>query len=136
MRIQVYGCRGSIPRPHPDMARYGGNTPCIEVVSTNGGHRLIFDLGSGAFDLGQKILGEMFARKKIANTDGDAEGKNLPKLGGSIFITRKCTSSKQLNRVTFSHLRCILIITDTHWDHIQGEKKLLHVAGLCPYLTQ
>ena len=92
MKIQIYGCRGSIPRPHPDMARYGGNTPCIDVVSFNGGHRLIFDLGSGAFDLGQKILGEMIASKK----EGSENGKKLPQLGGSIFITH------------------------THWDHIQG----------------
>ena len=94
MKIQVYGCRGSIPRPHPDMAKYGGNTPCIEVVSSNGGHRLIFDLGSGAFDLGQKIVGEMVAGKKLK--DEGKDGKQLPKLGGSIFITH------------------------THWDHIQG----------------
>jgi phosphoribosyl 1,2-cyclic phosphodiesterase len=94
MKIQVYGCRGSIPRPHPDMARYGGNTPCIEVLSASGGHRLIFDLGSGAFELGQKILGEMFARKKEGVKDGG--GERLPKLGGSILITH------------------------THWDHIQG----------------
>ncbi|EED95974.1 hypothetical protein THAPSDRAFT_261063, partial [Thalassiosira pseudonana CCMP1335] len=81
MKIKIYGCRGSIPRPHPDMARYGGNTPCIEVVSANEGHRIILDLGSGAFDLGQKILGEI---------------KPLPKLGGTILLTH------------------------THWDHIQG----------------
>ncbi|KAL3796805.1 hypothetical protein HJC23_010952 [Cyclotella cryptica] len=98
MKIQVYGCRGSIPRPHPEMARYGGNTPCIEVVSASGGHRLILDLGSGAFDLGQKILGEMFRRKKQLE-NGDESGnsaKRLPTLGGSILITH------------------------THWDHIQG----------------
>ena len=98
MKIQVYGCRGSIPRPHPDMARYGGNTPCIEVFSASGGHRLIFDLGSGAFDLGQKILREMFARKKeLEQADGgEGKEKKLPQLGGSILITH------------------------THWDHIQG----------------
>lgn len=77
------------------MSRYGGNTPCIEVVSSNGGHRLVFDLGSGAFDLGQKILGEMFSRKKMESEGGNDE-KKLPQLGGSIFITH------------------------THWDHIQG----------------
>ncbi|KAL7512785.1 hypothetical protein ACHAXN_010769 [Cyclotella atomus] len=85
MRIQVYGCRGSIPRPHPDMARYGGNTPCIEVVSHNGGHRLIFDLGSGAFDLGQKVLGEMFARKK-ADADGEAEDTHWDHIQGLPFF--------------------------------------------------
>ena len=34
MKIQIYGCCGSIPRPDPEMARYGGKTPCIEVVSS------------------------------------------------------------------------------------------------------
>lgn len=98
------------------MARYGGNTPCIEVVSANEGHRIILDLGSGAFDLGQKILGEMFQRKKkveeeehVANNGTSEDGENgngeksvvrpskpLPKLGGTILLTH------------------------THWDHIQG----------------
>ena len=90
MKVQIWGCRGSIPRPNPEMARYGGNTPCIEVVAsgaqTNGvgcgggdGHRIIFDLGSGAFDLGQKILAEMFQQK---NRLADMEKERAEKEGG------------------------------------------------------
>lgn len=137
MKIQIWGCRGSIPRPNPEMARYGGNTPCIEVVAYsptqkcnsrecssssnncihgNEGHRVILDLGSGAFDLGHKILGEMIFQKqkkvggetqeeddvseskKNNNNDDSSAGvpKKQPKFGGSILITH------------------------THWDHIQG----------------
>ncbi len=136
MKIHIWGCRGSIPRPNPEMARYGGNTPCIEVVASsptqkcnsrecssnnncihgNEGHRVILDLGSGAFDLGQKILGEMMFQKqkmvggetqeeddvlesKRNNNNDDSSArvpKKQPKFGGSILITH------------------------THWDHIQG----------------
>ncbi len=117
MKIQIWGCRGSIPRPNPEMARYGGNTPCIEVVASstkcnspdcngdcgnqgNDGHRVILDLGSGAFDLGHKILGEMFQRKKkFDNTEKEQHAGSAtqkPEFGGSILITH------------------------THWDHIQG----------------
>ena len=31
MRVQFWGTRGSIATPVPSMARYGGNTSCIEV---------------------------------------------------------------------------------------------------------
>ena len=131
MKIQIWGCRGSIPRPNPEMARYGGNTPCIEVVASsakcnayegkgncvgvgennvnshvNDGHRVILDLGSGAFDLGHKILGEMFQQKKKMNEQVESNNEDSsggtptpqpqPKFGGSILITH------------------------THWDHIQG----------------
>ena len=140
MKIQVWGCRGSIPRPNPDMARYGGNTPCIEVVASgarckkihecngNGdgncagvgedydnesdGHRVILDLGSGAVDLGQKILGDMFQKKQKldkmhseSDNNGSSPGTPQPKFGGSILITH------------------------THWDHIQGTC-LLHLSPL------
>lgn len=113
--MKIWGCRGSIPRPNPEMARYGGNTPCIEVVAESsksssdadadadgdggdhGGHRIILDLGSGAFDLGQKLLGEMFSRSKKKKDENEGGGKQKrQKFGGSILITH------------------------THWDHIQG----------------
>ena len=116
MKVKIWGCRGSIPRPNPEMARYGGNTPCIEVVASSsspgkdvdsnddtsstsrdlgGGHRIVLDLGSGAFDLGQMVLGEFFGRKKELDEPAK-EGRAAPKFGGSILITH------------------------THWDHIQG----------------
>ena len=32
MNVNIWGCRGSISRSHPSLQRYGGNTPCVEVV--------------------------------------------------------------------------------------------------------
>jgi phosphoribosyl 1,2-cyclic phosphodiesterase len=55
--IQFWGVRGSIACPGPETVRYGGNTPCIEMRV--GGHRLIFDGGTGLRVLGQSLLGQM-----------------------------------------------------------------------------
>ncbi len=57
MLIRFWGTRGSIPSPGPGTARYGGNTPCLEVVS-DAGNRLIFDVGTGARLLGTRIVEE------------------------------------------------------------------------------
>lgn len=54
--IRFWGVRGSIPAPGPRTARYGGNTPCVEVRC--GDVRLVFDLGSGVRELGESILAE------------------------------------------------------------------------------
>ena len=78
MRVQFWGTRGSIAKPGPSMARYGGNTSCIEVRSARG-TLVIVDCGTGAHSLGQNLM------------SGGAQG-----LCGHILI---------------SH---------THWDHIQG----------------
>lgn len=37
--------------------RYGGNTPCVEMLV--GGHRLIFDAGTGIYVLGQSLLPQL-----------------------------------------------------------------------------
>lgn len=52
LRIRFWGTRGSIPSPGPLTARYGGNTPCVEV--RGGDDRLIvLDAGSGIRALGR-----------------------------------------------------------------------------------
>jgi phosphoribosyl 1,2-cyclic phosphodiesterase len=48
-----WGVRGSIAAPGPDTVRYGGNTPCLEVVC--GKQRLILDAGSGIRPLGHHL---------------------------------------------------------------------------------
>jgi phosphoribosyl 1,2-cyclic phosphodiesterase/DNA-binding response OmpR family regulator len=78
MRVQFWGTRGSIATPEPRMARYGGNTPCIEARSARG-TLLIVDCGTGAHPLGQKLM------------SGGAKG-----------------------------LRGHILLSHTHWDHIQG----------------
>lgn len=57
--MKFWGVRGSIPSPGPETARYGGNTPCIEL--TGDGQRLIFDLGTGVRELGSAAQGPLDA---------------------------------------------------------------------------
>lgn len=51
MRVKVWGARGSVPAPGPEMNRYGGNTSCVEVTLANG-ELLILDAGTGIRSLG------------------------------------------------------------------------------------
>ncbi|MAE05132.1 MAG: hypothetical protein CMH76_02235 [Nitrospinae bacterium] len=78
MRVRFWGVRGSLAKPGPTTLRYGGNTPCIQVVMDDGTLN-IFDCGTGVHGLGQELM---------------ASGKKNMK--GNILITH------------------------THWDHIQG----------------
>jgi phosphoribosyl 1,2-cyclic phosphodiesterase len=52
--IHFWGVRGSIACPGAATVRYGGNTPCVEMLV--GGYRLIFDAGTGIHVLGQSLL--------------------------------------------------------------------------------
>jgi phosphoribosyl 1,2-cyclic phosphodiesterase len=51
MKIKVWGARGSVPAPGPEMNRYGGNTSCVEVTLASGEH-IILDAGTGIRTLG------------------------------------------------------------------------------------
>ena len=53
MKINVWGCRGSLPSPGPENLRYGGNTSCIQV--THGDVCIILDCGSGIQRLGKYL---------------------------------------------------------------------------------
>ena len=51
--VKFWGVRGSVPVSGPSTCRYGGNTPCLEIVC---GDRLIMlDAGSGAFLMGENL---------------------------------------------------------------------------------
>ena len=52
LRFRFWGTRGSIPSPGPLTARYGGNTPCVEVRGTDG-RLIVLDAGSGIRCLGR-----------------------------------------------------------------------------------
>ena len=54
MKIEFWGCRGSIPVPDSRMIKVGGNTPCVEV--TAGGRTLIIDAGTGIRKLGENLV--------------------------------------------------------------------------------
>jgi phosphoribosyl 1,2-cyclic phosphodiesterase len=53
--VTFWGTRGSIPTPGPGTARYGGNTACISVASSDG-RLVIFDAGSGLRPLGHELM--------------------------------------------------------------------------------
>jgi phosphoribosyl 1,2-cyclic phosphodiesterase len=69
-RIQFWGTRGSIPSPGPQTVRYGGNTPCVEV-RTSDGWLIILDAGTGIRELGRKLI----------------EHANGSPIEGDIFVT-------------------------------------------------
>ena len=56
MLVRFWGVRGSIPAPGPATARYGGNTPCVELRA--GGEVIIVDAGTGIRGLGLSLLRE------------------------------------------------------------------------------
>ncbi|MGH2954324.1 MAG: MBL fold metallo-hydrolase [Solirubrobacterales bacterium] len=60
MRVKVWGARGSVPAPGPQMNRYGGNTSCVQVTLASG-EELILDAGTGIRTLGLDLAG----RKRI-----------------------------------------------------------------------
>lgn len=78
LRIQFWGVRGTIPTPGPGTVRLGGNTPCVEI-RTSDEKLIIIDAGSGIRPLGIALREEH--RAGIEGT---------------------------------------ILISHTHWDHIQG----------------
>ncbi len=78
MQVRFWGVRGTIPVPGPETLKTGGNTACVDVV-TSDRQLIILDAGSGIRRLG-----------KMLEERGDT------RIVGTILI---------------SH---------THWDHIQG----------------
>lgn len=55
LSVRFWGVRGSLATPGRATARYGGNTPCIEIEA--GDERLVFDMGSGLRELGNALAG-------------------------------------------------------------------------------
>lgn len=55
LQVRFWGTRGSIPTPGPQTSRYGGNTPCLEVRSSDG-RLVILDAGTGLRALGQALV--------------------------------------------------------------------------------
>jgi phosphoribosyl 1,2-cyclic phosphodiesterase len=51
MKLKVWGARGSVPAPGPEMNRYGGNTSCVQLTLDSGA-QLILDAGTGIRALG------------------------------------------------------------------------------------
>ncbi len=56
MEVRFWGVRGSVASSGSNVARIGGNTSCLEVVSQ--GHRLILDAGTGIRGLGETLMAQ------------------------------------------------------------------------------
>lgn len=56
MEVRFWGVRGSVAASGSQVARIGGNTSCLEVMSQ--GHRLILDAGTGLRGLGDALMKE------------------------------------------------------------------------------
>ncbi len=54
MYVKLWGTRGSLATPDPEMARYGGNTSCVEVRGKEG-TVLVLDAGTGIRPLGNTL---------------------------------------------------------------------------------
>lgn len=55
LRLQFWGTRGSIPTPGHETVRYGGNTPCVEL-RTSEGWLIVLDAGTGIRELGRSLI--------------------------------------------------------------------------------
>jgi ribonuclease BN (tRNA processing enzyme) len=66
MDLIFHGVRGSHPVADSDMLKYGGNTPCVEIVKSNKeGIKvpLVFDAGSGIIKYGYALAARFFANE-------------------------------------------------------------------------
>ena len=61
MKLRFWGVRGSFAMSGREFLRYGGNTTSVELV-TDGGQRLLIDLGTGATELAKQLMGTEFGR--------------------------------------------------------------------------
>jgi phosphoribosyl 1,2-cyclic phosphodiesterase len=56
MRVKIWGARGSVPSPGPEIVRYGGNTSCVQVTLDDG-TIVVLDAGTGIRNLGLALEG-------------------------------------------------------------------------------
>lgn len=54
MQVRFWGTRGSLAKPGPSTIRYGGNTSCVQMLSSNG-TLLVIDCGTGGHELGAHL---------------------------------------------------------------------------------
>jgi phosphoribosyl 1,2-cyclic phosphodiesterase len=70
VRIKFWGTRGTRPTPGRSTLRYGGNTACVEVRTSNN-DLIILDSGSGIAELGNALPGPVNAHLLISHTHWD-----------------------------------------------------------------
>ena len=106
-RVRFWGVRGSIPTPGFDTARFGGNTSCVTVEAERAPQ-------------GRSEATE-FPGDPGAAPEGEAPGT-----AGSteLFVLDAGSGLRLLGLDLLRHkrlpIRAHLLLTHTHWDHIQG----------------
>lgn len=58
MEIVIYGVRGSHPMATTPAMKLGGNTTCV-LIRLNSGYNIVFDGGTGIYDLGKDLLSDV-----------------------------------------------------------------------------
>ena len=66
LKLKFWGTRGLVSSPRKDTAKYGGNTPCIQVVNNQG--NLLVDTGFGASILGESLIANLGVEVHILYT--------------------------------------------------------------------
>ena len=57
MNVTFWGVRGSIPACGVEYTKFGGHTSCVQIEAD--GQNIIFDMGTGAQDLGQHLVNQV-----------------------------------------------------------------------------
>ena len=78
--VRVWGCRGSIAASGAQTLRYGGNTSCVEVRTTDGAV-IVLDAGTG-----MRELGELLAREGVREVHVLLSHLHLDHLQGLAFF--------------------------------------------------
>jgi ribonuclease Z len=65
MQLKFWGVKGSHVTPGKNYVKYGGNTPCVEILRKPTEEKIIFDAGSGLGFLGTSLAGEKNVRANI-----------------------------------------------------------------------
>jgi phosphoribosyl 1,2-cyclic phosphodiesterase/peroxiredoxin len=90
LQLKFWGTRGSIPVSGVDHVRYGGNTSCVSLT-TDTGHLYILDCGSGLRELGAFLMSPEWPH-----------------------------GFQHTNGKTDKIIEGYILLSHTHWDHIQG----------------
>ncbi len=69
MKVEFWGVRGSFPVPGAGTVKYGGNTTCVSFTKEFDGriNRVVIDCGTGAVNLGRKIMENFHAGRENLN---------------------------------------------------------------------
>lgn len=63
MKVRFWGVRGAFATPGQHFLRYGGNTTAVEFTSDDG-HRVLVDLGTGATNFARELMKGEFGKGK------------------------------------------------------------------------